>query len=233
MRRSLAVVGGLALGVALSQFPEYAQQYTQRLGGAVDELRIITTDFDVSAATSGLSREAALARYTQSPDLFLAGRGLSMSDTFARYAQLSATLAEITGADALTRLRLLPRYLDSDIGARTLDNFKPAVPVTPEGLLYGGAGLVLGYLLMSALYSLLTLPFRRLFRPRAHWADDDVRARSRQRNRYETGQVGAEFLQESEPAYAPALDQPFPTARDDEVTSFSAAEKRSDTEEAG
>jgi hypothetical protein len=42
MRRSLSLLGGLGLGLALSQFPEYAQQYTQRLGGAVDELRIET-----------------------------------------------------------------------------------------------------------------------------------------------------------------------------------------------
>jgi len=46
MRRTLGILGGLALGLTLSQFPEYAQQYVQRLGGAVDELRIIVEDFD-------------------------------------------------------------------------------------------------------------------------------------------------------------------------------------------
>ena len=166
MRRSLGLVGGLALGVALSQFPEYAQQYTQRLGGAVDELRVITSDFDRAAAQSGLTREQALARYQQSPDQFLTGRGISMSATFARYAELSTTLVELKGADAWQRLRSLPGYLDSEIGARTLDDFKPAVPVTTEGLSYGGIGLLIGYIVVSALYSLLMLPFRRLARPR-------------------------------------------------------------------
>ena len=28
---------------------------------------------------------------------------------------------------------MLPDYLDSDIGARTLETYKPAVPVTLEG----------------------------------------------------------------------------------------------------
>ena len=37
LRRLIAGIGGLALATTLSQFPEYAQQYTQRLGGAVDE----------------------------------------------------------------------------------------------------------------------------------------------------------------------------------------------------
>ena len=166
MRRSLGLVGGLAVGVALSQFPEYAQQYTQRLGGAVDELRVITTDFDKAAADAGLTHNQALDRYAHSPDSFLEARGTSMSGTFARYAQLSATLDEIRGATAWQRLRMLPNYLDSDVGARTLDDFKPAVPVTAEGLIYGGIGLVIGYALVSALYSLLMLPFRLAWRRR-------------------------------------------------------------------
>jgi len=166
MRRSFAVLGGLILGVALSQFPEYAQQYTQRLGGAVDELRVIVGDFDAAAQGAGLTRAQALDRYAHSPDTFLEGRGTSMNVTLARYAKLSAALQEIKGADPLQRLQLLPAYLDTDVGARTLADFKPAVPVTAEGFLYAVAGLVIGYLLFSALFSLLMLPFRRMFRPR-------------------------------------------------------------------
>jgi hypothetical protein len=63
VRRALGMLGGLALGFALSQFPEYAQQYVQRLGGAVDELRIIVADFDRGAAEAGLTRDEALARF--------------------------------------------------------------------------------------------------------------------------------------------------------------------------
>ena len=40
MRRTLGECwAASALGVCFSQFPEYAQQYEQRLGGAVDELQ--------------------------------------------------------------------------------------------------------------------------------------------------------------------------------------------------
>jgi len=167
MRRSLSVAAGLLGAVVLSQFPEYAQQYTQRLGGAVDELRVITADFDAAASSAGLTRQTALDRYAHAPDTFIAGRGASMTATFARYAQLSAALQEIRGADPLQRLQLLPVYFDSDVGARTLDDFKPAVPVTAEGFLYAAAGFVLGYLGMSALFSLLRLPFRWRARDRA------------------------------------------------------------------
>ncbi len=161
MRRLIAGVGGVALAASLSQFPEYAQQYTQRLGGAVDELRVITEDFDRAAAASNMDRQAALDRYTVSSDDFLAGRGDSMARTFTRYEQLRATLAQIEGAGPLERLQSLPAYLDSDVGRRTLDNYRPAMPVTVEGVLYAGAGFMLGYLILSGLVRFCAMPFRR------------------------------------------------------------------------
>jgi len=163
LRRSLGLLGGLVLGLAASQFPEYAQQYTQRLGGAVDELRAITTGFDSAAAAAGLTRQQAIAHYNASPDSFLKGQGGSMAATFARYDQLSAMLAEVKGDGPIDRLRHVDDYFDTDIARRTIDNFKPALPVTEEGLLYALAGLIVGYILTSALYSLLMLPFRLLF----------------------------------------------------------------------
>ena len=71
---------GLVLGgVLLSQFPEYAQQYTQRLGGAVDELRVIIDRFRRRGGRgAGLTRAQALDRYRQAGDSFLAGRGAAM-----------------------------------------------------------------------------------------------------------------------------------------------------------
>ena len=161
MRRMIAGVGGLGLALVLSQFPEYAQQYTQRLGGAVDDLRVITEDFDRAAAEGGLDRATALGRYEASNDDFLAGRGSSMTATFQRYDQLSTTLARIQNADAIERLQSLPAYLDTDIGRRTLESYKPAVPVTMEGILYAGGGFILGYLVLSGLWRFLALPFRR------------------------------------------------------------------------
>lgn len=165
MRKTLGLVGGVALGACLSQFPEYAQQYTQRLGGAVDELRIITTEFETAAREAGLSRDEAIDRYSKTGDGFIAARGESMARTFARYEDLSATLSEIRGAGGWERFTLLPRYFDTEIGRRALEDYKPAVPVTIEGLAYAGTGFVLGYATLSAIAAALLLPFRRR-RPR-------------------------------------------------------------------
>lgn len=161
MRRTVSVIGGLGLGILLSQFPEYAQQYTQRLGGAVDELKIITEEFDEAATAAGMTRETALGRYSAASDDFLRGRGESMSRTFARYAELSAMQERLRGADAWERFTLLPEFMDTEIGTRALEDFQPAVPVTVEGLAYGGGGFLVGYLVMSGLVRFLMLPFRR------------------------------------------------------------------------
>src|ERR1700761_1477 len=160
MRRTLAAIGGLGLAVLFSQFPEYAQQYEQRLGGAVNELRIIVADFDNDAQKFGLSREAALQHYAVSTDSFLVARGVSMSRTLARYNELNADLRGLQNAGPLQRLAHLDDYFDNEIGAQALAAYKPAVPVTAEGFLRAIGGCLLGYLIMSALLGFVTLPFR-------------------------------------------------------------------------
>jgi len=168
MRRMLASVCGIGLALVLSQFPEYAQQYTQRLGGAVDELRVVTEEFDRAATEGGLTRAAAIDRYSASNDEFLAGRGSSMTATFQRYDKLRETLAQIQNAGPIERFQSLPAYLDTDIGRRTLENYKPAVPVTMEGILYALAGFLLGFAMLSAVVKVVMLPFgkrRPVYRP--------------------------------------------------------------------
>jgi hypothetical protein len=165
MRRTLAFIVGILSAALFGQFPEYAQQYEQRLGGAVDELRIIAADFDRAAESAGLTRQAALERYGATGDEFVAGRGVAMARVFLRLEELSATLAEVSGASGWERFRNLPRYLDTEIGGRTLEAYRPAVPVTVEGVAYAGAGLLLGYLFASGLIRFVLLPFRRRPRP--------------------------------------------------------------------
>jgi len=160
MRRTLATLGGLCLAVLFSQFPEYAQQYEQRLGGAVNELRIIVADFDADAQRFGLSRPQALQRYSASPDGFIIARGTNMQRTLARYDALRTALEDLQGANAWQRVIHLSDYLDEQISAQALAAFKPAVPVSAEGLTWAITGLALGYLAVSAFLGFLTLPLR-------------------------------------------------------------------------
>jgi hypothetical protein len=66
--RTLAIGLGLIGAFLASQLPEFAQQYRQRFGGAIDELAVIVARFDAHARVNDLTRSDALTKLAQSPD---------------------------------------------------------------------------------------------------------------------------------------------------------------------
>jgi hypothetical protein len=157
--RTLAVAGGLVGGAGLAQFPEYAQQYVQRLAGAVDELQGVVADFDRSAQREGLTRDAALLAMTGND--FVERRRTDMSRTISRADRLAGDLALVRDASALRRLTAAPRFADPEIARRALADFKPAVPLTVEGLGFAGGGFLAGWALIAGLIALIGRAFRR------------------------------------------------------------------------
>lgn len=156
--RSLVFAGGLAGAAAISQFPEYSQQYLQRLGGAVDALGEVVADFDASAAASDLSRAQALSQMQGTP--FLERRRTDMARSIARHERLSADLETLQGQGPFMRAYNATRFTDSEIAQAAWKAYQPAVPVNFAGLTFAGAGFVLGSLVLGALLSLLRAPFR-------------------------------------------------------------------------
>ncbi len=152
--RALTLVGGLAGAAGFSQFPEYSQQYMQRLGGAVDELSRFVSEFDEDASELGLSREAALVDLAKGGSMG-AARADTVVSTIEREARLSADLAALQGAGPFTRAYEMRRFTDSEIASRALDAFKPAVPLTFEGGIFAGTGFLAGFALLSSLIALL------------------------------------------------------------------------------
>jgi hypothetical protein len=63
--RRLALAFALIAGVIGSQGPEFAEQYRQRMGGALDELKRIAAQFDAAAARQGLTTPQAVGRLEQ------------------------------------------------------------------------------------------------------------------------------------------------------------------------
>ncbi|MBQ0803392.1 DUF2937 family protein [Sulfitobacter sp.] len=157
--RALTLAGGLAGGAVTSQFPEYSQQYLQRLGGAVDALGQVTADFDASAQAVGLSRDAALAQMTGT--VFMDRRRADMTTTFQRYDALSAALTRLEGQGPFMRAYSLPQMRDARIAKAAWDVYQPAVPLNFAGMVFAGVGFVLGALGIGLLLRLLALPFRR------------------------------------------------------------------------
>ncbi|MEC3863254.1 DUF2937 family protein [Mesobacterium sp. TK19101] len=157
--RSLTVAAGLTGAAGLSQFPEFSQQYLQRLGGAVDELTVVVTAFDADARAAGLTRQEALADLN-SGGTFAQSRSASMQATFDRHARLTADLAALQGAGPFTRLKLLGHLDDSDIARRAWGAYKPALPITFEGVSFAIAGFAVGALLLWAMIRTVKALFR-------------------------------------------------------------------------
>ncbi len=170
--RLISMAGGVALGLTASQFPEFAQQYQQRLGGAVDELRAIVENFDASAAASGLSRDEALGTYEETNNTFLTRQGEDVETTINRYERLETQLQALENANIVTRVTDIALYYDSDIASRAMENFNPAVPVTTEGFVYAGIGVLAGYFFVAGLGWAGHRSYRRLRRRRTSVASD-------------------------------------------------------------
>lgn len=159
MWRMVAILGGVSGAVALSQFPEFSQQYLQRLAGKVDALAAVTADFDATAAKSGLSREAALAQLTGTT--FNQNHQADLRATFAQAQILSDNLAQLRAASPLERLMMPQKLGDVETLQDTWADYKPAIPTTLDGAVTAGIGYVGGWALLGGLWALLTRPFRR------------------------------------------------------------------------
>jgi hypothetical protein len=150
---------GLLGGIVGSQAPEFAQQYRQRLGGAIDELNRVVSRFEADARASGQSREAALAQLRGAPDRLVSLQGDAMRANIERRDRLERQRSAFVEAGPFQRLAVMMREADTDIARAAYGDFEPAVPVTNEGLVMGLIGFALGWILTR----LLGLPLRRLF----------------------------------------------------------------------
>lgn len=139
---------GIMGAVVCAQLPEFSQQYQQRLGGAIAEMRVVVARFDESLAGVGLSRESAEAAALDESGIGqrLITDGLRHAERLAHLERAEARLAE---AGPLREVITLPFALDRDLARATYAAFAPAVPATLAGLAYGGAGFLAGWLLFA------------------------------------------------------------------------------------
>lgn len=151
--RTITLCIGVAGGVCAAQLPAFTQQYVQRLGGAVDTLAEIAADFDRSAASSGLTREAALAGMTGSG--FLDSRQADMRRSLARLDRLGADLAALESAGPFTRSYHLMQRADPQIARRALAAFQPGLPAGAAGLMFAAAGFLSTLAILRLLAALL------------------------------------------------------------------------------
>jgi hypothetical protein len=162
LTRRLAVAIGLFFAVIGAQWPEFAQQYRQRLGGALDELNRMIAEFDDEAKSQSLTREQGLARLQENGDPLARERAGAMNEDIDRAGRLSRQREAFNQAGPVGRLAALAEDFDAPTLAEAWRDFEPALPVTSEAFVIGGAALVLGW----SLTHIVAWPIRRRWRLR-------------------------------------------------------------------
>jgi hypothetical protein len=160
--RRLALAIGLLCGLIGTQGPEFAQQYRQRLAGAIDELSRIVATFDSEAASHSLAPDDAIARLKTNPDPLARERGADIQNDIGRLDRLKIALAAFKDSGAWRRLAALAKGFDQTTAKQTWDDFEPAIPTTLEACAVGLFGLIWGW----AATHLFTWPIRHHLRRR-------------------------------------------------------------------
>lgn len=158
--RRLVLFFALLIGFAMTQLPEFAQQYRQALGGAIGELSTIVANFNSQSQQVGLTQQGGIDRLLANSDALARARGSDMQNTVARLQKLVETQKDLQGAGPVARLATLATHYDQAIANRALQSFQPAIPASGEALVLGAVGFIFG----GGLIHLLGWPFRR--RPR-------------------------------------------------------------------
>jgi hypothetical protein len=143
--RRLAAAIGLMFALIGTQGPEFSQQYRQRLGGALDELKRVVAAFNADAAKQSITPVEAIARLEGNPDPLAQARGAAIESDIVRRDKLQSALDAMQGAGPVQRIGAMAVDFDSAVGADTLQNFEPAVPVTAEAFLVGALAMVIGW----------------------------------------------------------------------------------------
>ncbi|MDO6726732.1 DUF2937 family protein [Cognatishimia sp. 1_MG-2023] len=158
--RALTLAAGLSGAAGFSQFPEFSQQYAQRLGGAVDELHQFVVDFDADAAQVGVTRDVALAQLAEGGAIG-AARAETMQVTITRYERLSSARDALQDAGPFMRAYHSAKINDPEIVHAAWAEFKPAVPLSFEGAVFAVSGFFAAFIGSYAVLGCLRLLFRR------------------------------------------------------------------------
>ena len=79
-----------------SQAPEFAQQYRQRLGGALEELNRMIAEFDAEVRAENLTPAEGLSRLEANADPLARERGEDMAEAIDRAKRLGEQLQALT-----------------------------------------------------------------------------------------------------------------------------------------
>ena len=144
--RRFALAMGLLMAFLGSQLPEFTQQYRQRLGGALDELRAAIAQFDSEASAQALNRDQGIARLQANGDTLARQRGEAVEAMVARQDRLSRQREALATAGPVSQYAVLADGMDTSIARQALADFQPALPATAAGFIAAAVGFLLGWM---------------------------------------------------------------------------------------
>jgi len=145
---------GLAGAVLLSQFPEFFQQYTQRLGGRLDEVTSQVRALERRAAEAGKDVPGYLRGFLLHREDDVRREGIELQSLVRRRETLADSYRALIGANQLWRAQQFAKHVDWEIAASTFTVYQPAVPVTAESAVYAGTGFGGGAIIFLGLLGL-------------------------------------------------------------------------------
>ena len=160
-RRLLNGLAAVAGATSSSQFPTYYQQYLQRLGGRLDQAQVQVERIETAARENGLTVAQYIERFTVSADPAHRQQALVLSDELADLDRLRQAVDALTQAQPIARPWQFLQHVDVETARTTLSDFALGLPLTTEGLVYAGIGLLVGLLLLAGVEGALRGLFRR------------------------------------------------------------------------
>lgn len=151
MRKWIYITAGVLLAALLSQFPEFHQQYRQRLGGTLDELTRQVEALDQRAAQTNMTRFNYIRHLQASEDEPARLEGGHLENLLVRHFSVSEAIQTLDNAHVGMIFLNVIYFLDVETAKATAEDYKPAVPLTMEGAIYAAIGFVWGYILMAFL----------------------------------------------------------------------------------
>ena len=166
------VFAALFVGLLFSQSAEFTQQYLQRLGGATDEMRVVVERFENSARASALSPDEAIDRLKKNADDIASRQGLDAETSRERYQSLERRYSSLVSTMPLFRPFEVAVDPDWSIADRAIQDYRPAIPATGDGVLLALAGFVLGWAGGGGAHGAVAMAKRRRSRSRSAAAPD-------------------------------------------------------------
>ncbi len=145
--RLLSILGA----VGMAQFPQFFSQYAQRLGGHLQEAQGVIRKYQLAADHLGISLEQYIDRHIAADNPVFQSSGEVMVEMLSRVETLEAAFNSLQQANPFTRWAVFLQVVDWEIAHQTLRHYTPGLPTSGEGIIYGIAGLLLGWGLYGAI----------------------------------------------------------------------------------